>query len=35
MEKDFKVNVFFNENEDGEELEEIIATFLINTLNIR
>ena len=33
MEKDFKVNVFFDE--DGEELEKIIARLLISTLNKR
>ncbi len=30
MEEEFKIHVFFNE--DGEELEKIIANFLINRL---
>ncbi len=30
MKEDFKINIYFNEN--GEELEKIIANFLANTL---
>jgi len=30
VKEDFKINIYFNEN--GEELEKIIANFLANTL---
>ena len=31
MGKEFKINVFFNQ--DGEEIEEILSRFLISLLN--
>lgn len=31
MEKDFKINIYFNE--DGEDLAKILSRFLSNLLN--